>query len=71
MPTSAWKQHSRLKGSLLSHPQQEPSGQGRAFQVRFPPLPSPPTPKGVRSHFGRAKHIVLRPGISTGTPPLL
>lgn len=39
MPTSAWKQHSRLKGSLLSHPQQEPSGQGRAFQVRFPPPP--------------------------------
>lgn len=45
MPTSAWKQHSGLKGSLLSHPQQEPSGQGRAFQVCFPPSPLLPPPK--------------------------
>lgn len=35
------------------------------------PLPSPPTPRTTRSQFGRATHIVLRPGlgISTGTPP--
>ena len=60
-----------VEGQPFASPEQEPSGQGRAFQVRFPPLPPPPTPKGACSPFGRAKHIVLQPGlgISTGTPP--
>lgn len=62
----------RIQGQPLASPSARAVGPRQSLLGSLPTLPpSPPTPKGGRSQFGRAKCIVLRPGlgISTGTPP--